>query len=88
MTESTISEISIRIDAAVGDYDLIGLIGKQARLHKDLAAVLRMPEVRDPLVADTIEPSPSESPKAFLAFYNSEAAKWGALVKETGAKPE
>ena len=59
-----------------------------ARLHKDLAAVLRMPEVRDPLVADTIEPSPSESPKAFLAFYNSEAAKWGALVKETGAKPE
>jgi tripartite-type tricarboxylate transporter receptor subunit TctC len=59
-----------------------------ARLHKDVGAVLRSPEVRDPLSADTIEPSLSESPKAFLAFYAAEAAKWGALVRETGARPE
>lgn len=59
-----------------------------ARLHKDFTSVLRAPDVRDPLSADTIEPSPSESPKAFIAFYNAEAAKWGALVKETGAKAD
>lgn len=59
-----------------------------ARVHRDFAAVLRLPDVRDPLTADTIEPAVSEMPKAFLAFYTAEAAKWGALVRETGAKPE
>ena len=59
-----------------------------ARLHKDFSTVLRMPEVRDPLLADTIEPSLSETPKAFIAFLAAETAKWGALVRETGAKAE
>ena len=58
------------------------------KVHKDFGAVLRMPDVRDPLSADTIEPSLSETPKAFIAFLAAETAKWGALVRETGAKPE
>jgi diguanylate cyclase (GGDEF)-like protein/PAS domain S-box-containing protein len=29
-------EMTVHIDAAVGDYDLIGLVGKQVRLSKDL----------------------------------------------------
>jgi diguanylate cyclase (GGDEF)-like protein/PAS domain S-box-containing protein len=29
-------EMQVRIDAAVGDYDLIGLVGKRVSLHRDL----------------------------------------------------
>ena len=39
-----------------------------AKLHRDFGTVLRSPEVRDPLLADTIEPAPSETPKAFISF--------------------
>ena len=59
-----------------------------AKLHRDFGAVLRSPEVRDPLLADTIEPAPSETPKAFISFLAAETTKWGALVRETGARPE
>ena len=59
-----------------------------AKLHRDFGTVLRSPEVRDPLLADTIEPAPSETPKAFISFLAAETTKWGALVRETGARPE
>jgi tripartite-type tricarboxylate transporter receptor subunit TctC len=58
------------------------------KLHKDFSAVLQLPEVREPLINDTIDVTPSASPKAFAAFLAAETAKWGALVKETGAKAE
>jgi tripartite-type tricarboxylate transporter receptor subunit TctC len=49
---------------------------------------LQLPEVRDPLMNDTIDITPSASPRAFAAFLAAETAKWGTLVKETGAKAE
>lgn len=58
------------------------------KLHKDFSAVLQLPEVRDQLLNDTIDSAPSVSPKAFAAFLAAETAKWGALVRETGAKVE
>jgi len=58
------------------------------KLHKDFSAVLQMPDVRDPLINDTIATAPSESPKAFKAFLAEETGKWGALVRETGAKAD
>ncbi len=58
------------------------------KLHKDFSAVLQLPEVRDPLLTDTVDAAPSASPKAFAAFLAAETAKWGALVRETGAKAE
>jgi tripartite-type tricarboxylate transporter receptor subunit TctC len=58
------------------------------KLHKDFSAVLQMPEVREPLMNDTIDVAPSASPRAFAAFLAAETAKWGALVRETGAKAE
>ncbi len=45
-------------------------------------------EIRDQLLGDTIDPAPSATPKAFAEFLAMETSKWGALVRETGAKAE
>jgi tripartite-type tricarboxylate transporter receptor subunit TctC len=58
------------------------------KLHKDIAAALMLPDVRTLLINDIIDTTPSPSPKAFTAFLAAETAKWGALVRETGAKGE
>lgn len=58
------------------------------KLHKDFSAVLMQAEIRDQLLGDTIDPAPSATPKAFAEFLAMETAKWGALVRETGAKAE
>ncbi len=58
------------------------------KLHKDFSAVLQLPELRDQLLKDTIDSTPSASPKAFAVFLAAETAKWGALVRETGAKAD
>ena len=59
-----------------------------ARLHRDFSAALAHPDVREKLVAQTIEPVTSVSPEAFLAFLHREHDKWGALVRKSGAKAE
>ena len=59
-----------------------------SKLHADFSAVLRLPELRDALLADTIDPVPSASPRAFAAFLAAETTKWSTLVRETGAKAE
>ncbi len=59
-----------------------------ARLHRDFSTVMMLPEVRDALSPNTIDTTPSPSPKHFGAFIAAETAKWGALVKETGAKSD
>lgn len=58
------------------------------KLHKDFSAVLMQAEIRDQLLGDTIDPAPSATPKAFAEFLAMETTKWGALVRETGAKAE
>ncbi len=52
-----------------------------ARLHGDILAVLRIPEVRENLVAQGTDPVGS-SPEEFAAFMKSEAAKWARVIKE------
>ena len=57
------------------------------RLHRDVVSVLKMPEVRQTLVAqgnDVIGNTPAE----FAAFINKEADKWGALGKRLGISME
>jgi tripartite-type tricarboxylate transporter receptor subunit TctC len=58
------------------------------KLHRDFAAALMLPEIRTPLIADTIDTAPSASPEAFRQYLAKETAKWGALVKESGAKSD
>jgi tripartite-type tricarboxylate transporter receptor subunit TctC len=57
-----------------------------ARLHDDIAQVLREPEVRSQLAANTIEVAVSATPGDFTAFLVKESAKWSVLVKESGAR--
>jgi len=59
-----------------------------AKLHRDFSTVLQLPDVREALAANTIDTGPSATPKHFAAFLAAETAKWGALVRETGAKSD
>ncbi len=59
-----------------------------AKLHRDFTSALTHPDVREKLAAQTIESVTSASPEAFMAFLRREHAKWGALVRKSGAKAE
>lgn len=59
-----------------------------AKLHRDFSAVLQLPELREAFLPDTIDAAPSASPREFAAFLAAETVKWGALVRETGAKAD
>jgi len=59
-----------------------------AKLHRDFSTVLQLPDVREVLAANTIDTAPSVTPKHFASFLAAETAKWGALVRETGAKSD
>lgn len=58
-----------------------------ARLHREIAAIVRMPESTERLMSDGSEVI-ANSPEEFAAFYKAELAKWVAVVKSTGMKPE
>lgn len=47
--------------------------------------ILRVPEVRDRLQSMGIE-IVGNTPAEFAAFMRAETAKWGRIVKESGAK--
>jgi tripartite-type tricarboxylate transporter receptor subunit TctC len=57
------------------------------RLNKEIAAVLAQPAVKESLARDGAEPG-GESPAAFGAYVKSEIAKWAAVTKRIGIKPE
>jgi tripartite-type tricarboxylate transporter receptor subunit TctC len=55
------------------------------RLHAETVKILALPEVRDRFVSQGAEPVGS-TPEEFGAFMKAEIAKWGKVVKESGAK--
>ena len=56
-------------------------------LADDIAAILKLPEIRDRITVDGAEPVGS-TPEAFTAFLKKEMLKWGKVVKESGARPD
>jgi tripartite-type tricarboxylate transporter receptor subunit TctC len=56
-----------------------------AKLHAEIDRVLRMPGVRERLASVGIEVA-QKSPAEFGAFIQSETAKWGKIVRDSGAK--
>jgi tripartite-type tricarboxylate transporter receptor subunit TctC len=58
-----------------------------ARLHAEILKVLRLPEVRNSLIAQGTEPVGS-SPEEFGAFMKSEAAKWARVIKEANIRAD
>lgn len=52
-----------------------------------IAKALQQPEVREKLQAQGGEPS-GMTPEQFAVFLKRENAKWGKVVRDSGAKPE
>jgi tripartite-type tricarboxylate transporter receptor subunit TctC len=56
-----------------------------SRLNTETLRILRLPEVRERFQAMGIE-IVGNSPEQFTAFMRAETAKWGKIVKDSGAK--
>ena len=59
-----------------------------AKLHAAMLAVLSEPEIKDRLMQQGLEASPSATPQEFAAYIKKEAEVWSKVVKDTGAKVE
>ena len=57
------------------------------KLGAEIAAAMKLPEIRERLIALGSEPADS-NPASFAAFIKAEADKWGEVVKASGAKAE
>lgn len=55
------------------------------RLYSEIGKVLKLPEIRDRLLRDGIEPIGS-TPEQFTEHTKKEAVKWSKVVKDSGAK--
>jgi len=58
-----------------------------SRLSQEIGRVLRMPDVRERLLTQGMEPV-SNTPDDFSKYVQAEIAKWAGVVKASGAKPE
>jgi tripartite-type tricarboxylate transporter receptor subunit TctC len=58
-----------------------------AKLSQEIARVLRLPDVRERLLSQGMEPT-SSTPEEFSGYIRSEMAKWAKVVKASGAKPD
>ena len=56
-----------------------------SRLNAEIVKALRLPDVRERFQAMGIE-IVGNTPAEFAAFMRDETAKWGKIVKESGAK--
>jgi tripartite-type tricarboxylate transporter receptor subunit TctC len=72
-------------------YGLLAPAGLPApiaeKIHGDLSKLLQSPELRDRFAAAGME-ARSMPPAEFAAFVKREIAKWGKVVKASGAKAE
>jgi tripartite-type tricarboxylate transporter receptor subunit TctC len=78
-------------------YEVIGVYGLLApartpqavvrKLHEDISRSLKLPEVRDRLVAGGADPVGS-SPETFKAYVKAEIAKWEKVVRQSGASAD
>ena len=57
------------------------------KIHGDLSKLLQSPELRDRFAAAGME-ARSMPPAEFAAFVKREIAKWGKVVKASGAKAD
>jgi tripartite-type tricarboxylate transporter receptor subunit TctC len=56
------------------------------RLHKDMVAVMSMPDLRDTLATRGVDAA-SSSPEDFAAYIRSETAKWNKVIRIANLKP-
>lgn len=90
-------ELPTMIEAGVPGYEAANWFGAMvpaktppaivARLAREIGRALRLPEVRERLLSQGMEPV-GNSPEEFSAYIRSEIVKWAQAVKASGAKPE
>lgn len=57
------------------------------RLHKETVTILRMPEIKSRLAADSAE-TVGSTPEELAAFLHAETAKWAKVAKAAGIEPQ
>ena len=57
------------------------------KIHAVMAKALRTAEVREKLLAQGADPA-GNTPEEFAVFMRAETAKWGKVVKDSGARPD
>ena len=90
-------EVPTMTEAGVPGFEAVGLAGILApagtppaiveRLSKEIAAILRAPEVRSQLETMGLEVVAS-SPGEFAAYIDADSKKWGKIIKDAGIKVE
>jgi tripartite-type tricarboxylate transporter receptor subunit TctC len=57
------------------------------RLNREITKVLEMPDIKEKLVSQGIDPA-ANSPEEFGEFMKSEAAKWARVIRAANIKPD
>jgi tripartite-type tricarboxylate transporter receptor subunit TctC len=94
---AALPDIPTVAEAGVPGYESVAWFGLVApagtpkevisRLHKEVAAILSTPDVKQRFARDGTEVVAS-SPEEFAAFIRAETVKWGKVVKAAGIQPE
>jgi tripartite-type tricarboxylate transporter receptor subunit TctC len=90
-------ELPTMMEAGIPDYEAANWFGIVvpaktppaiiARLNQDIVRALSVPDVREKMLTQGMEPV-SRTPEAFSKYIQSEIAKWAGVVKTSGARPE
>ena len=94
---ATAPDIPTIAEAGLPGYESVQWLGLLApaatppeiinRLHKEVVAVLRTPEMKDRLAKDGAE-SVGSSPAQFDTYIRSETTKWSKVLKAAGIEPQ
>lgn len=92
-----IPELPTIAEAGVPGYELINWYGLLApagtphaaiaRLNEHIARILQLPDVRDKLLSQGLEPL-GGTPQQFAAYLRADVAKWAKVIKELGLRSE
>lgn len=85
----TVAEAGVpgfKIDSWFGVFAPAGTpSGIVFRLNNEIRKIMRMPDIRQRLVPEGVEPA-TNTPEDFAAYTRAEIANWAELVKKTGAR--
>ncbi|MBI4191893.1 MAG: tripartite tricarboxylate transporter substrate binding protein [Betaproteobacteria bacterium] len=57
-----------------------------ARLNAEVVRILTLPDVKESIEANGVDPVGNNTPEEFAAYINAECIKWGKAVKVSGVK--
>ena len=94
---SAVPEIQTVAEGGLPGYEVVGWFGFFApaktprpivnKLSREISEILALPDVKERYAALGIEPGPAD-PDVFAAFLKNEIAKWGKVIRDSGAKAD